>query len=128
MFCTVQSMMLSNQRCRKWVVKPRFFSSQALNVMYEIIISDLYYLLLVVVVVFFSFNNNGQRFRACENVIGCCVELDRSRGNGVCVYKTGLVFVTRPLWSSYGRHLVWQLHRPSTQFSESRKDNNRFDA
>jgi len=25
----------------------------------------------------------------------CCTELDRSRGNGVRVYKTGLVFATR---------------------------------
>jgi len=33
---------------------------------------------------------------ACENVIGCCIELDQSRGNGVRVYKTGLVFRTRP--------------------------------
>jgi len=32
----------------------------------------------------------------------CCIELDRSRGNGVRVYKTGLVFATRPRCISRG--------------------------
>jgi len=35
-------------------------------------------------------------FCACENVIGCCIELEWSRGNGIRAYKTGLVFATRP--------------------------------
>ena len=36
----------------------------------------------------------------CENVIGYYIDLDRSRGNGVRVYKTGRVFATRPRFES----------------------------
>ena len=38
---------------------------------------------------------------ACENVIGCCVELDRSHGNGIHVYKTGLVLAVCPMLHVY---------------------------
>jgi len=56
-----------------------------------VIISDLCYFKVTFVVVFSVIQWTCSC--VCEIVIGCCTELDRSHGNGVCVCKTGIKYM-----------------------------------